>query len=82
MGEIPYAIARDRFAGAVAVSDEEVRRAMRFAFRHLKLVLEPSGAASLAAALEGKVRLQGKTVAIVASGGNVDEDAFIEALRA
>jgi threonine dehydratase len=82
MGEITYAIARDRFAGAVAVSDDEVRRAMRFAFRHLKLVLEPSGAAALAAALEGKVALAGKTVAIIASGGNVDEETFIEALRA
>jgi threonine dehydratase len=82
MGEITYAIARERFAGAVTVSDADVRRAMRFAFRHLKLVLEPSGAAALAAALEGKVALSGKTIAIVASGGNVDEDTFIEALRA
>jgi len=82
MGEIPYAIARERFSGAVAVSDSEVRRAMRFAFRHLKLVLEPSGAAALAAALEGKVELKDKTVAIVASGGNVDEETFVEALRA
>jgi threonine dehydratase len=45
-------------------------------------VLEPSGAAALAAALEGKVELKGKTVAIVASGGNVDEETFVEALRA
>jgi threonine dehydratase len=82
MGEITYAIARVRFSGVVAVSDNEVRRAMRFAFRHLKLVLEPSGAAALAAALEGKVELKGKTVAIIASGGNVDEDTLIEALRA
>jgi threonine dehydratase len=82
MGEITYAIARERFSGAVSVSDDEVRRAMRFAFRHLKLVLEPSGAAALAAALEGKVTLAGKTVAIVASGGNVDEVTFVEALRA
>jgi threonine dehydratase len=82
MGEITYAIARERFSGVVAVSDNEVRRAMRFAFRHLKLVLEPSGAAALAAALEGKVEVKGKTIAIVASGGNVDEETFIEALRA
>jgi threonine dehydratase len=81
MGEITYAIARERFSGVVAVSDNEVKRAMRFAFRHLKLVLEPSGAAALAAALEGKVELKGKTVAIVASGGNVDEETFTEALR-
>jgi len=82
MGEITHMIARDRFAGAVAVSDDEVRRAMRFAFRHLKLVLEPSGAAALAASLEGKVALAERTVAIVASGGNVDEETFMEALRA
>jgi threonine dehydratase len=82
MGEITYAIARARFSGAVAVSNDEVRRAMRFAFLNLKLVLEPSGAAALAAALEGKVVLKGKTVAIVASGGNVDEETFIDALRA
>src|SRR5690606_5609347 len=53
LGEITYAIARERFAAAVAVSDEQVLRAMKFAFRNLKIVLEPSGAASLAAALEG-----------------------------
>jgi threonine dehydratase len=80
MGEITFAIARERFAGAVAVSDDQVRRAMKFAFRHLKLVLEPSGAAALAAALEGKVDLKGKTVAIIASGGNVDAETFATAL--
>jgi threonine dehydratase len=80
MGEITFAIARERFAGVVAVSDDQVRRAMKFAFRHLKLVLEPSGAAALAAALEGKVELEGKTVAIIASGGNVDAETFATAL--
>jgi threonine dehydratase len=82
MGDLPYAIARARFSGAVAVSDDQVRRAMTFAFRHLKIVLEPSGAASLAAVLEGGLDLEGKTVAVVASGGNVDAATFIEALRA
>jgi threonine dehydratase len=82
MGEITYAIARERFAGVAVVSNDEVRRAMRFAFRHLKLVLEPSGAASLAAAFQGKAPLEGKTVALIASGGNVDEETFAEALRA
>jgi threonine dehydratase len=80
MGDLTFPIARERFAGAVAVSDEQVLRAMVFAFRHLKIVLEPSGAASLAAALEGKVDLKGKTVALVASGGNVDAETFQRAL--
>jgi threonine dehydratase len=82
MGEIPFAIARERFERVVAVSDEQVLRAMKFAFRNLKLVLEPSGAATLAALLEGGLDLQGQTVAIIASGGNVDAETFARALAA
>jgi threonine dehydratase len=59
-----------------------VLRAMKFAFRNLKLVLEPSGAATLAALLEGGLDLKGQTVAIVASGGNVDAENFARALTA
>jgi threonine dehydratase len=80
MGEIPYAIARDRFERVIAVSDEAVLRAMKFAFLRLKLVLEPSGAASLAALLEGGAEVRGQTVAIIASGGNVDVETFQRAL--
>ncbi|HRK64380.1 MAG TPA: threonine/serine dehydratase [Terricaulis sp.] len=82
MGDITYEIARTRFAGAVAVSERDVQRAMAFAFRYLKLVLEPSGAIGIAAALTGAVDIKGKTVAIVASGGNVDRETFIAALNA
>lgn len=82
MGEITYEIARKRFERVVAVSDDAVRRAMKFAFFRLKVVLEPSGAASLAALLEGGVDVRGKTVAIIASGGNVDAETFIGALNA
>ncbi|QGZ95329.1 threonine ammonia-lyase [Terricaulis silvestris] len=80
MGELTYPIARARFERVVPVSDEAVLRAMKFAFRHLKLVLEPSGAASLAALLEGGVDVRGQTVAIIASGGNVDAETFVRAL--
>jgi threonine dehydratase len=80
IGEIPYAIARQRFERVVGVSDDAVRRAMRFAFSCLKIVLEPSGAASLAALLEGGVDVTGATVAVVASGGNVDAETFVVAL--
>ena len=82
MGDIPFAIARERFERVVAVSDEQVLRAMKFAFRNLKLVLEPSGAATLAALLEGGLDLKGQTVAIIASGGNVDAETFARALAA
>lgn len=80
MGEIPYAIARRRFHDVLTLSDQAALRAMRLAFTHLKLVLEPSGAIALAAALEGGVDIRGKTVAVLASGGNVDAETFARAL--
>ena len=70
-----------RLAGAITVSDAEVAEAMRFAFRHLKLVIEPGGAVSLAALLTGKVEAQGMTTAIVLSGGNVDPGLFAEIIE-
>ena len=54
---------------------------MIYAFRTLKLVLEPGGAAALAAALSGKLDLAGKTVAVVLSGGNVDPALFARATQ-
>jgi len=79
-GQITFALAQRLLAGGVAVSDTEVRQAMRVAFEELKLVLEPGGAAALAVVLANKLAVQGKTVAVVASGGNVDHASFAEAL--
>jgi threonine dehydratase len=66
----------------VAVAEAEVLRAMRFAFEHLKLVVEPGGAVALAAVLAGRVDARGRTVGVVLSGGNVGPGVFAEALRA
>ncbi|MEZ6021973.1 MAG: pyridoxal-phosphate dependent enzyme [Hyphomonadaceae bacterium] len=82
MGELTYAIARDRFERVVTVSDDAVLKAMKFAFQRLKVVLEPSGAAPLAALLKGEVDVAGRTVAVIGSGGNVDAETFIRALSA
>jgi len=54
---------------------------MRFAFRHLKLVIEPGGAVSLAALLTGKVEAQGRTTAIILSGGNVDPTLYAQIIE-
>ena len=62
--------------GGVTASDEEVGAAMAFAFRELKLVVEPGGAVGLAALLSGRLDVRGKTVVIVLSGGNVDAELF------
>ena len=72
---INFAVLKARCRFGLRVSETEVAAAQRFAFSHLRLVLEPGGAAALAAAIAGKVAVDGRT-AIVASGGNVDADRF------
>ncbi len=75
-GEITFPLVQRYARGVVTVSDAEIVTAMRFAFERLKLVLEPSGAASLAALLFGKVQTRGKHVGVILSGGNVDAHTF------
>lgn len=70
-----------RLAGALTVSDAEVAEAVRFAFRHLKLVVEPGGAVSLAALLAGKVEGAGRTTGLILSGGNVDPGLYGEIIE-
>ena len=79
-GEITFAINRSRIESGLTVSDEEALQAMALAFETLKLVLEPGGAVSLAAALFGRIETRGRTIAVVASGGNVDPAVFAKAL--
>jgi threonine dehydratase len=79
-GEITFAVNQRLLAGAFAVTDAEVFAAMRFAFAHLKLVVEPGGSVALAAALAGKLDARGKVVGVVLSGGNVDPAVFQRAL--
>ena len=76
---INFAILRERCAPGVAVTPAEVRAAQRFAFSNLRLVLEPGGAAALAAVLAGKVAVEGRTV-VMFTGGNTDAAAFARVL--
>jgi len=75
-GEITFAINSRLLAKGVTASDAEVVAAVAFAFRELKLVVEPGGAVGLAAVLAGHVEARGKNVVIVLSGGNVDADLY------
>jgi threonine dehydratase len=68
---ITFAILQRRNARALSVSDGEVEQAIRFAWREHGLVVEPGGAAALAALLSGKAEAGDGTVAVI-SGGNVD----------
>ena len=75
-GKITFAINRELIGEGIAASDEEVARAVSFAFRELKLVVEPGGAIGLAALLAGRLDVKGKVVVAVLSGGNVDPELF------
>jgi len=75
-GEITFAINSRLLTEGVTASDAEVGEAVGFAFRELKLAVEPGGAVGLAALLAGHVDARGKTVVIVLSGGNVDSDLY------
>ena len=55
-----------------------MREAIAYAFGEMKLVIEPGGAAALAAILSGAFQAKGRTVAIVLSGGNIDPQLFAE----
>jgi threonine dehydratase len=75
-GELTFPINKHNLAGAIAVSDSAVRGAMRDAANHLKLIVEPGGCAAFAALASGEVDIEGKTVVVVLSGGNVDLDIY------
>ena len=75
-GELTWPIVRRLATGILTVSDDDIRRAMRFAFDRLKLVLEPSGASALAALLSKKIDARGARTGIILSGGNVDAATF------
>ncbi|HEY0928054.1 pyridoxal-phosphate dependent enzyme, partial [Brevundimonas sp.] len=79
-GELTFPINR-RLSRVETVSDAEVAEAVRYAFRALKLVVEPGGAVSLAALLAGKVEAKDRTTAVVLSGGNVDPSLFAEIIE-
>jgi threonine dehydratase len=80
MAELTFATLRANGATAMTVSEVEAARAVGFAFRELKLVVEPGGAVALAAALSGRVDIAGKTVIVILSGGNVEPAVFADCL--
>lgn len=81
-GALTFQVSSVLVGEGAQASDSEVAAAVSFAFRELKLVVEPGGAVALAALLNGRLDAAGKTVAIVLSGGNVDPETFGACLRA
>ncbi|MEZ5787235.1 MAG: threonine/serine dehydratase [Xanthobacteraceae bacterium] len=75
-GKLTFEINKSLVGQGVSASEDEIKRAVAFAFHELKLVVEPGGAVALAALLSGKVDVAGKVAVAVLSGGNIDADLF------
>ncbi|MEM6999145.1 MAG: threonine/serine dehydratase [Pseudomonadota bacterium] len=81
-GEMTFAINLSRVKAGLVVTEDQVAAAMRFAYRYLKLVVEPGGAVALAAMLAGLLDPAYERVGVVLSGGNVDTEVFNKVLNA
>jgi len=80
-GELTFSIMREHLEAVALVTDDEAAEAVRFLLLRMKLLVEPSGAAPIAALLAGKISdMQGKKVGVVLSGGNVDPGKLAEIL--
>lgn len=80
-GKLTWPIIQNLCGSGLVVSDAQALSAMALAFERLKLVLEPGGAVALAAALFHPEKIEGESVIVTASGGNVDRSVFLRALK-
>lgn len=81
-GAYPFAVHRQVGTVGLAVSEQEVAEAVAYAYHHLKLVLEPGGAAALAALLSNKLELTADSVVgLTLSGGNIDPETLMACLQ-
>lgn len=78
LGTLTFPLVREHVAHMTTVSDHQLVQAMRFLWERVKLVVEPTGALGLAAALSGRVDVAGKRVGVILSGGNVDLKSALE----
>lgn len=72
LGSITFPIIQEHVKQVLTVSDEEIIRSMKLFYERMKLVVEPSGAVTLAAVLRHRNLFTGKRTGVIISGGNVD----------
>ena len=75
-GKLTFPINLHNLFGGIVVSDEEVKKSIKFLAEHLKIIVEPGGAVAATAALTNKIDITNKTVIVMISGGNIDLDMF------
>jgi threonine dehydratase len=77
-GEVPFAVAKQYLSGGVTVTDDALALAVSYAVRVLKIVVEPGGAAGLAALLSSSHRNKSDPIGIILSGGNADPETIAD----
>jgi len=80
-GKKPYSIVREYVDDLVLVTEDEIKRALVFLLERAKLLVEPSGAVSVAAVLSNKLNIKDKEVVAILSGGNIDLDKLTQILE-
>lgn len=80
VGEIPYEMANQYIDDILVIEEEYIKEAVKFLINKEKTVAEPSGAIGVAAVLKKPEMFKGKNVAIVLTGGNIDEELMLELL--
>jgi threonine ammonia-lyase medium form len=81
-GEITFAIMQQNLEAVVLVKDEELIRAVQFLLLRMKILVEPSGAAPVAALMNDRVLgVRGQKIGVVLSGGNIDPKKLQEFLN-
>jgi threonine dehydratase len=81
LGSNTFRIISEKADEIITVSEEEIVNAMQFLWERMKLVVEPSGAVSLAGVLSKQIDLVSKRVGVIISGGNIDLTGFFDEVR-
>ena len=80
VGQLTFPVIQTLVDDIVTVSDAQLVEAMRFTAARMKMVIEPTGALAMAAAMQGVVDVRGKRVGVLISGGNIDITQFAKYL--
>ncbi len=81
LGPNTFKIIREYVDDIITVTEDEIVDAMQFLWERMKLVVEPSGAVSLAGVLTGKIEVKNRSIGIMISGGNIDLTGFFDSIR-
>ena len=80
-GDLTFSINKQTLKGGLSVSDNEVKNTIIQLAEILKIVVEPGGAVAASALLNNKLEIKNKTVIVMVSGGNIDNEFFSQIVR-